>query len=103
MVDSSQEEQYKIQLHLISDISILENQVAGQDRYQFPVFDGKMKMLQDNGLGKILLLKEYFHNALLLAYWGGEYYQLKIIQFDFLKDGRIDFQRFHAKNNQHKL
>ncbi|CAI2179653.1 6492_t:CDS:2 [Funneliformis geosporum] len=58
-----------------------------QDRYQFPVFDGKMKMLQDNGL----------------AYWGGEYYQLKIIQFDFLKDGRIDFQRFHAKNNQHKL
>ncbi|CAG8542798.1 13551_t:CDS:2 [Funneliformis mosseae] len=83
MIESyPRDDQYKIPLNLISDISILENQVAALsirqavdginqyliefstiheinlcDHHQFPiltkVFDGKMKELQDKGFGKI--------------------------------------------------
>ena len=166
-----QDEQYMNKLHLISDISILENQVAGfiatmkkrdgteykalsirqavdginryltefsiiqginlRDNHQFPVLarvlDGKMKELQDKGLGEIkgsaaltqqniadilsspatsisspdtLIKRVFFHNALLLACRGGEHYQLKIDQFNIREDGGIDFQRYRAKNNQ---
>ena len=102
-----------------------------RDHHQFPiltkVLDGKMKELQDKGLGKIkgsaaltrqyianilsnpatstltpdtLIKRIFFHNSLLLACQGGEHYQLTVDQFNFQDDGGIDFQRFHSKNNQ---
>ncbi|RHZ79119.1 hypothetical protein Glove_151g176 [Diversispora epigaea] len=124
----------KVALDSINRYLIKESKIHGvnlHNRYEFPeihkVLHGKMKDLQERGLGEIhgsqalnteqvqhilyhesmsiitpenLLYRVFFRMAIIFACRGGEHYHIKADQLQRREDKGFNFIRYSAKNNQ---